>query len=98
MHCSNLLLLSPIKFRLVALFILLFSANEVIAQQLPFLKLGEDRSHLKTDNGEPFFWLGDTAWELVHRLDRNEVAEYLNNERQRIYCYPNSCACRNGRS
>jgi Protein of unknown function (DUF4038)/Putative collagen-binding domain of a collagenase len=28
--------------------------------------------------GKPFFWMGDTAWELFHRLDREEVDLYLN--------------------
>jgi hypothetical protein len=27
--------------------------------------------------GKPFFWLGDTAWELFHRLDREEAEYYL---------------------
>ncbi len=26
---------------------------------------------------KPFFWLGDTAWELFHRLDREEADYYL---------------------
>ncbi|MFZ5830334.1 MAG: DUF4038 domain-containing protein [Planctomycetota bacterium] len=30
-----------------------------------------------TDTGEPFFWLGDTAWEMLHRLDREETLHYL---------------------
>jgi hypothetical protein len=28
-------------------------------------------------NGKPFFWLGDTAWELFHRLNREEADQYL---------------------
>jgi hypothetical protein len=28
-------------------------------------------------NGKPFFWLGDTAWELFHRLNREEATRYL---------------------
>lgn len=32
-------------------------------------------------DGKPFFWLGDTAWELFHRLDRNETRHYLENRR-----------------
>lgn len=27
--------------------------------------------------GKPFFWLGDTAWELFHRLNREEADFYL---------------------
>ena len=33
--------------------------------------------HLATPDGQPYFWLGDTAWELFHRLDRNEATHYL---------------------
>lgn len=29
--------------------------------------------------GKPFFWLGDTAWELFHRLTREEADLYLKN-------------------
>lgn len=32
---------------------------------------------LQKENGEPFFWLADTAWELAHRLNRTEVDTYL---------------------
>jgi hypothetical protein len=32
---------------------------------------------LITADGKPFFWLGDTAWELFHRLDREETEMYL---------------------
>ena len=27
--------------------------------------------------GKPFFYLADTAWELLHRLDRKQALEYL---------------------
>lgn len=36
-----------------------------------------DGHHLQHTDGTPFFWLGDTAWELFHRLDRAEIAHYL---------------------
>ena len=29
------------------------------------------------DNGEPFFYLGDTAWELFHALNREETERYF---------------------
>lgn len=28
-------------------------------------------------DGKPFFWLGDTAWELFHRLNREDAEKYL---------------------
>ncbi len=35
------------------------------------------RRYLCRADGSPFFWLGDTAWELFHRLDRDEADLYL---------------------
>lgn len=37
---------------------------------------------LITQNGQPFFWLGDTAWELFHRLNRAEAETYLETRRR----------------
>ena len=28
-------------------------------------------------DGKPFFWLGDTGWELFHRLNKTEAGKYL---------------------
>jgi hypothetical protein len=33
--------------------------------------------HFILKNGKPFFWLGDTAWEMFHRLTREEANTYL---------------------
>ena len=41
------------------------------------LRVGSTRRHLVRDDGSPFFYLADTAWELVHRLNREEAIEYL---------------------
>ena len=38
-----------------------------------------DKRTLTQGDGKPFFWLGDTAWELVHRLNREETDFYLKN-------------------
>ncbi len=46
------------------------------------LKLKVNGRYLAFDNGEPFFYLGDTAWELFHKLSREE-AEYFLSERSR---------------
>ncbi|GIX50363.1 MAG: hypothetical protein KatS3mg132_557 [Limisphaera sp.] len=47
------------------------------AADLPRLKVSENRRFLITETGQPFFWLGDTAWELFHRLTREEALHYL---------------------
>lgn len=47
------------------------------ASTLPRLKVSDNHRFLVTADGKPFFWLGDTAWELFHRLNRAETARYL---------------------
>ncbi len=53
------------------------SGGSSFAQELPRLKVSDNRRFLVTDQGKPFFWLGDTAWELFHRLNREEAVKYL---------------------
>jgi hypothetical protein len=49
------------------------------AGRLPRLKVSENRRFLVTEDGRPFFWLGDTAWELFHRATREDADRYLRN-------------------
>lgn len=46
---------------------------------LSLLKVSDCRRYLVTADGAPFFYLADTAWELFHRLNRDEAALYLEN-------------------
>ena len=41
--------------------------------------VSSNKRFLVTKDGKPFFWLGDTAWELFHRLNREEADMYLKN-------------------
>ena len=41
------------------------------------LKVARDRRGLVHADGTPFFYLGDTAWELFHRLSRDEADYFL---------------------
>jgi hypothetical protein len=41
------------------------------------LTVSDNHRYLTTDDGNPFFYLGDTAWELFHRLDLDEADLYL---------------------
>ena len=43
------------------------------------LRISANQRYLQTADGKPFFWLGDTAWELFHRLTREEAEKYLKN-------------------
>ncbi|MBN1419327.1 MAG: glycoside hydrolase family 140 protein [Planctomycetes bacterium] len=47
------------------------------------LKVSENRRFLVHADGTPFFWLGDTAWEFFHRLNREEAERYLENRRRK---------------
>src|SRR5882724_4864154 len=44
---------------------------------LPKLKVSDNHRFLVDANGRPFFYLADTAWELFHRLNREEAQDYL---------------------
>ncbi|CAN5483924.1 glycoside hydrolase family 140 protein [soil metagenome] len=41
------------------------------------LRVSANRRFLERENGTPFFYLGDTAWELFHRPDRADADAYL---------------------
>lgn len=47
------------------------------------LKVTANHRYLQDENGKPFFYLGDTAWELFHRLNREEAVQYLTNRSQK---------------
>ncbi|MBN2271192.1 MAG: glycoside hydrolase family 140 protein [Sedimentisphaerales bacterium] len=47
------------------------------------LKVSENKRFIVHSDGTPFFYLGDTAWELFHRLSSNEADKYLENRRQK---------------
>jgi hypothetical protein len=49
------------------------------------LKVSENRRFLVHADGTPFFWLGDTAWELFHRLSREDAERYLENRRAKRF-------------
>jgi len=45
------------------------------------LKVSSNHRFLEFKNGTPFFYLGDTGWELFHRLDKKDAEKYLENRR-----------------
>ncbi len=49
---------------------------------LPKLKVSGNHRFLVREDGQPFFYLADTAWELLHRLNREEAAMYLHTRAQ----------------
>lgn len=49
------------------------------------LKISDNHRFLVFDDGTPFFYLGDTAWELFHSLNKEDTEKYLENRRQKGY-------------
>lgn len=49
------------------------------------LKISENKHFLLFEDGTPFFYLGDTAWELFHRLNKTDAEKYLENRRAKGY-------------
>ena len=41
------------------------------------VRVHADGHQLETASGKPFFYLGDTAWELIHGTTREETTYYL---------------------
>ena len=59
--------------KLAAIFLCLLLVGTAQAQ----LRVSDNKRFLVTAEGKPFFWLGDTGWELFHRLSREEADKYL---------------------
>ncbi len=70
-----------LKTVLLACVIIACHSVMIHAQKMQSLKVSDDRHYLVTENNEPFFWLGGTAWELLHRLNREESVCYLNDRK-----------------
>jgi hypothetical protein len=41
----------------------------------------ENPHYLSFQDGKPFFWMADTGWEMLHRLNREEIETYLENRK-----------------
>lgn len=63
--------------KLLSIIFLLTLSLTAYAQEQPRLEVSPDGHSLQWSNGDPFFYMADTAWELIHRLDREEVDTYL---------------------
>ena len=57
----------------------LLQCPELARANAPRLKVSDNQRYLMYESGKPFFYLGDTAWELFHRLNREEADLYLAN-------------------
>ncbi len=94
---SGIIIFIPLKLTdmktIFFVFILGLSSMALSAQQMwqgpsvdfskGALMVSQDGRHLIHKNDDPFFYLGDTAWELFHRLSREDAEKYLENRRSK---------------
>ncbi|CAN5142357.1 glycoside hydrolase family 140 protein [soil metagenome] len=73
---------STVKIILTFLVLICAAPLEILSQGL---KVSPNQRFLVKADGSPFFYLGDTAWELFHRLNREEADQYLQNRADKGY-------------
>ena len=71
--------------RMILLLAVLTATALADAKELPRLQVSANGHFLQYANGQPFFYQGDTAWELFHRLNREEVDLFLKNRAEKGY-------------
>jgi len=74
-----------IGMRKGALFLLILCLADLVAlpQGLPVLRISANKRFFMTADGKPFFWLGDTGWLLLSRLNNEEADRYLEDRRKK---------------
>lgn len=61
-------------------------ANATVANALyrnGSIRTAEDPRFFAHENGTPFFWLGDTAWEITWKSRMNEVRAYISDRKRK---------------
>lgn len=72
--------------KLIVFTFLFFAANLSFGQKAgegKRLIISPNGHFLQYKNGQPFFWLGDTGWEMFNRLTKDEISLYLTNRQQK---------------
>lgn len=68
---------------LACLFYMQVSAQKNPSAKMQALKVSTNKRFLIYEDGKPFFYLGDTAWELFHRLTLQDAEIYMENRKQK---------------
>lgn len=69
----------------LSLMVVAFLSAATVLGGLPSLRVSDNRRFLVTEEGKPFFWLGDTTWELFHRLDRGDAERLIRHRAAQRY-------------
>jgi Protein of unknown function (DUF4038)/Putative collagen-binding domain of a collagenase len=49
----------------------------LVSHSIAQIRVSDNGRFLVTEDSKPFFWLGDTDWELFHRLTREEAKQFI---------------------
>lgn len=69
------------RFIIIAFAFLPLFALHSQTKALPYLKVSPNGHYLMTEKGDPFFWLADTGWLLMQKLNHQDVAKYLDDRK-----------------
>ena len=62
------------------------SSSFKINKKIPgVLRVSNNGRFLVQSDGKPFFWLGDTGWNLFSRLNREEARKYLEDRHKKRF-------------
>ncbi|KIO50888.1 glycoside hydrolase family 140 protein [Flavobacterium hibernum] len=50
---------------------------------LPSIKISQNQHYFVTENEKPFFWLGDTGWLTLGKLNRADVEKYFQDRKEK---------------
>src|SRR5690242_18224433 len=62
---------------------ILWLASLAYAQSPDRLAVSSNHRFLQHQDGSPFFWLADTGWLLLSKLDRAETIRYLDDRQKK---------------
>jgi len=83
------------KLRIViscfAVSILLACNDAPQANHQPGLSISNNRRHLVTSSGEPFFWLGGTVWGMSEWMTREDIDFYLDDRSRKGFSVVQVC-------
>lgn len=67
------------------LWIVIFGLLSILTkgQEIQLLRISDNHKYIVNQDNEPFFWLGGTAWELIHRLDKEEIDYFLTDRKSK---------------
>lgn len=71
-----------VLFVLISLVLFGCASGQKTAAVKKGLQVSENGRYF-TEDGKPFFWLGDTAWLLFNKLTREQADQYLEDRRQK---------------